>query len=169
MLAESDWKIRNCWTKLFFLFSLCTKKYSCSFVKLYLNIWCHMDYFNDVLTTFLGLERGSSIAVYAGSKKLSDFIKKISVLQNWRSYGSGTTWGWVINDRILIFGWTIPLNILPWHRWCSFRWSEFISGLCHFPMLFSLSHHLSTTVLIQLIPNTKNKVRPQYSVCYKIS
>ncbi len=38
-----------------------------------------MDYFNDVLTTFLGLERGSLIAVYAGSKKLSDFIKKISV------------------------------------------------------------------------------------------
>ncbi len=24
-----------------------------------------------------------------------------------RYYGSGTTWGWVINDRIFIFGWTI--------------------------------------------------------------
>ncbi len=28
------------------------KKYSCSFVKLWLNHWCHMDYFNNVLTTF---------------------------------------------------------------------------------------------------------------------
>ncbi len=27
----------------------------------------------------------------------------------WRSYGFGTTWGWVINDRMFIFGWTIPL------------------------------------------------------------
>ncbi len=28
-----------------------------------------------------------------------------------RSYGFGTTRGWVINDRIFIFGWTIPLSI----------------------------------------------------------
>ncbi len=28
----------------------------------------HMDYFNDVLTTFLGLEHVSCIAVYAGSE-----------------------------------------------------------------------------------------------------
>ncbi len=27
-----------------------------------------------------------------------------------RSYGFGSTWGWVINDRIFIFGWTIPLS-----------------------------------------------------------
>ncbi len=26
-----------------------------------------------------------------------------------RSYGFGTSWGWVIYDRIFIFGWTIPL------------------------------------------------------------
>ncbi len=37
---------------------------------------CHMDYFNDVLTTFLGLEHGSYIAVYAGSESshISYFI-----------------------------------------------------------------------------------------------
>ncbi len=28
-----------------------------------------------------------------------------------RSYGFGTTWGWVINDRIFIFGWTIPIHV----------------------------------------------------------
>ncbi len=27
-----------------------------------------------------------------------------------RSYKFGTTWGWVINDRIFIFGWTIPVK-----------------------------------------------------------
>ncbi len=27
-----------------------------------------------------------------------------------RSYGFGTTWGWVINDRTFILGWTIPLS-----------------------------------------------------------
>jgi len=27
-----------------------------------------------------------------------------------RSYGLGTTWGWVINDLIFIFGWTNPLS-----------------------------------------------------------
>ncbi len=38
-----------------------------------------MDYFNDVLTTFLGLERGSCVAVYGGVRELSDFIKNILI------------------------------------------------------------------------------------------
>ncbi len=33
------------------------KKYSRSFISLSLNQWCHMDYYINVLTTFLGLER----------------------------------------------------------------------------------------------------------------
>ncbi len=37
-----------------------------------------MDYFNDVLTTFLGLEHGGYIAVYAGSES-SDLIKNILI------------------------------------------------------------------------------------------
>ncbi len=37
-----------------------------------------MDYFNDVLTTFLGLERVNTIAIY-GARKLSDFIKNILI------------------------------------------------------------------------------------------
>ncbi len=40
--------------------------YSCSFIKLRLNHWYHMDYFNDVLITFLGLEH--LLAVYGGSE-----------------------------------------------------------------------------------------------------
>ncbi len=42
------------------------------FVKLQLNHWCHMDYFNDVLTTFLRRDRGRILAVY-GRSDLSDF------------------------------------------------------------------------------------------------
>ncbi len=45
-----------------------------------------MDYFNNVLTTFLGLEHVSCIAVYGGF---------------------GMTWGWVINETISFFGWTV--------------------------------------------------------------
>ncbi len=37
-----------------------------------------MDYFNNVITTFLGLERDSSLAVYAGSEsfQISSKISK---------------------------------------------------------------------------------------------
>ncbi len=55
------------------------KKYSRSFKKLRFNYWCHMDYFNDVLTTFLGLGCGGRIAVYAGSKSSRIFIKNIFI------------------------------------------------------------------------------------------
>ncbi len=47
--AAADWHIRD------------------RFIKLWLNHWCHINYFNDFFTTFLGLERVSCIAVYAGS------------------------------------------------------------------------------------------------------
>ncbi len=43
------------------------KKYSRIFVTLRLNHWCYMDYFNDALTTFLGLEPDSCVTVYGGS------------------------------------------------------------------------------------------------------
>ncbi len=50
------------------------KKYSRCFITLRLNHWCHMDYFNDVLTTFLGLELVDCIAVYAESDSESSLI-----------------------------------------------------------------------------------------------
>ncbi len=37
-----------------------------------------------------------------------------------RSYGFETTWGWVINDIIFIFGWTNPLICL-WKQWYIFQ------------------------------------------------
>ncbi len=35
---------------------------------IYRTALCHMDYFNDVLTKFLCLDHGSTLAVYGGSE-----------------------------------------------------------------------------------------------------
>ncbi len=66
-VLKSDTKEKKTLNKVIIFVFFAHKKYSRSFIKLQLNHWCHMDYFNNVLTTFLGLERGSSVAVYAGS------------------------------------------------------------------------------------------------------
>ncbi len=51
-------RMRRLWIKLLFLFRFhfAHKKYSRSFIKLRLNTWCHMDYFTDLLATFLDLD-----------------------------------------------------------------------------------------------------------------
>ncbi len=48
-----DKEEKNYWIKSLFLFSLRTK--SILVASLRLNHWCHMDYLNNVLTTFLSL------------------------------------------------------------------------------------------------------------------
>ncbi len=40
-----------------------------------------MDYFNDVITNFLGLERVSCVAVYGGSESSQISLKPLCVLQ----------------------------------------------------------------------------------------
>ncbi len=95
-------KRRNCRIKSLFF---AHKKYSRSFIKLRLSHWCHMDYFNDVFLTFLGLEHGSCVAVYAGSE----------------------------SSRIFIFVWTIPfkawnlLFLLPLMKTCCTPYSGSLS------------------------------------------
>ncbi len=44
-----------------------------------------------------------------GYKLSSKYLPLCSAEQR-NSYRFGTTWGWVNDDRIFIFGWTIPLN-----------------------------------------------------------
>ncbi len=63
-VSYSDTEEKKLLNKVFFAH----KKYSRSFITLWLNHWCRMDYFNNVFTTFLGLECGSCIAVCAGSE-----------------------------------------------------------------------------------------------------
>ncbi len=66
---SSDTEENKLLNKVIFVF-FTRKKYSRSFITLRLNHWCFVDYLNDVLlTTFLGLEHSSSVAVYAGSER----------------------------------------------------------------------------------------------------
>ncbi len=63
---------------------------------------------------FLGLGTFRLRCCLCRVREISDFIKKCLNLcseDERRSYGFGTTWGWVINDRIFIFGWTTPLSV----------------------------------------------------------
>ncbi len=76
-VPNTDTKEKKLLNKVIFVF-FAHKKYSHSFIKLQLNHWCHMDYFNDVLTTFLGLERGSCMLSMQGQKALF-FIKHILI------------------------------------------------------------------------------------------
>ncbi len=55
------------------------KKYSRSFVKLWLNPWCHMDYFTDLLATFLDVDRVNYIATLSmGGSESCQNASKIS-------------------------------------------------------------------------------------------
>ncbi len=68
-----------------------------------------MDYFNDVLTT---LDVSVVLLSMQGQKALGFHQKYLHLCSEdeRRSYRFGTTWGWEINDRIFIFGWTNPLR-----------------------------------------------------------
>ncbi len=50
-----------------------------SFVKLWLNTWCHMDYFTDDLATFLDLGTLQLCCCLCRVRKISDFIKNILI------------------------------------------------------------------------------------------
>ncbi len=66
--GDGQWRGEELLNKVIILVFFAHKKCSGSFVKLLLNHWCHMDYFKYVVTTFMGLERLSCIAIYAGSE-----------------------------------------------------------------------------------------------------
>ncbi len=62
------------------LFFLAHKIYSRNFVKLHLNHWCHMDYFNDtMLAMFLSLNRVRILAVYGRVRELSGMHTNILI------------------------------------------------------------------------------------------
>ncbi len=72
------------------------KNYYRSFIKLPLNPWCHMDYFTDLLATFLDVDGVNYIAVYGRVRELSECIRHILICvlkTNKAVYRFGTTWG----------------------------------------------------------------------------
>ncbi len=102
-------KRRNCWIRSLFLFSLHAKNYSRSFITLQLN---HMDVTWTILTMsllpFWALNVSVAFLSMEGQKALGFHLNLCSEDER-RSYGFGTSWAWVINDRIFIFGWTVTL------------------------------------------------------------
>ncbi len=79
-ISKTDTEEKKLLNKVVIFVFIVHKKYSRSFIKLQLNNLCHMDNFNDVLISFLGLERVSCVAVSAGSEssrissKTSSFV-----------------------------------------------------------------------------------------------
>ncbi len=98
------------------------RSYSRSFITLWLNQWCYMDYFNNVLNTFLDLKLVSCVTVYTGSESswTSSKILNLCSEDEQRSSKFGTAWGWVINDGIFIFGWTIPSKTIWYCTSCTY-------------------------------------------------
>ncbi len=64
------------------------------------------------LLPFWALKVSVALLSMQGQKALGFYQKYFSLCSEdeRRSYGFGTTWGWVINDIIVIIEWTIPLN-----------------------------------------------------------
>ncbi len=63
-----------------------------------------MDYFNDLLATFLSLDRVRILAVYGRVRKLSEFIKNIIICVTKMNKGLTGLERQVIIDGIFIFG-----------------------------------------------------------------
>ncbi len=75
-----------------------------------------MDYYGDVFHTFLGLDSVIYLAVNGTvTHKPPGFHPKYLKLcseDKLGFYGFGTTWGYVINDKMFIFGCSNPLKHL---------------------------------------------------------
>ncbi len=97
----------NTLLKSLFGFSLSTESFLVASKKLRFNHWCHMDYLNNFLTTVLGLERFSSIAVYPGSEssrissQICSFVFRrwTKVLQVWNNMRVSNSW----QNRMIFF------------------------------------------------------------------
>ncbi len=90
-------------------------KYSRSFIKLRLNHWCHIRHQTILTMSFLPVWALNVLVVLLsieGQKAFGFHQKYLNLCSEdeQRSYGFGTRWGWVIYDKIFIFGWTIPLT-----------------------------------------------------------
>ncbi len=79
------------------------KKYSRSFRKLWLNHWCPMGYFNNVLTTFWALNVSVALLSIWSVRKLSDFIKNIFICFLKMYKGMWNFLMWSIPFKLLFF------------------------------------------------------------------
>ncbi len=99
--------------KVIFVF-FAHKKYSRSFIKLRLNTDVAWTILTMSLLRFWALNMVVALLSMQGQKALGFHQKYLNLCfeNERRSNWFGTTWRWVINDRIKIFGLTIPLTLL---------------------------------------------------------
>ncbi len=69
-----------------------------------------------------------------GHKALGFHQKYLNLCSEYeqRSYRFGMTWGWVIDDRIFIFGWTNPLSSISIYQFIAlyaFEWTHSVGCL----------------------------------------
>ncbi len=144
------------WSHYFcFLFA---QKYSRSFIKLCLNHWCHRLFHS--LLPFWALNVVVVLLSMEGQKTLGFYQKYLNLCSEGerRSYGFGTTWGWVINDWVFIFVWTMPLKTNTHLREFARAAAESSQSLCkaHCPPLWTEQQVFNR-------PQNKNKLYLEYS------
>ncbi len=129
-------------------------KYSHGFIILRLNHWCHMDYFNNVLATFLGLENVSWVAVYAGSETMWNDVKLSNEWQNfhfWVNYPFHT--GVSVDNTMvmLLYMLDVVLNWyhihLPGDGWYLFTYFlSYLHTYTQYILMYLFSHCWSNSV-----------------------
>ncbi len=107
--SKTDTEEKKLLNKVIIFVFFARKKYSRSFITLQLN---HMDVTWTILTMsllpFWALNVSVALLSMEGQKALGFHLNLCSEDER-RSYGCGTSWAWVINDIIFIFGWTVTL------------------------------------------------------------
>ncbi len=89
------------------------KKYSCSFAKLKLSHWLATGLFYRCPYYVSGPGNISVVLLSTEGQRALRIHQRYLTLcseDEQTSYRFGTTWGWVINDRTFILGWTKPLK-----------------------------------------------------------
>ncbi len=101
------------WQKMrryFFFFAHTKKVASCSHSFAILNWATDVTWSVLPMSIFMGL---GTLLSMEGQRALRFHQKllKLCSEDERMSYGFGAIWGWAINDRIFLFGWTIPLRV----------------------------------------------------------
>ncbi len=71
--------------------------------------------------------------------KLSSKYLHLGLAKQRHSYRTGTNWGWVNDDRISIFGWTIPWSLVMHFSGC-FSFSQALNKSIKMEICFLYSH-----------------------------
>ncbi len=122
------------------------------------------------LLRFWTWEHFSCVAVYGALRFHKKYLHLCSKDER-RSYRFGTTWGWVINDRIFILGWTNPLRLVLWSRVTYFT-LFLITVICMNILLLcfthcSLSHDSNRNTTLEKVSKIWRKCNFQYA-CWGI-